>query len=310
MDEKIRALSDKAWELLHSGLHGDAYRHLSEACSLAEQLYGKGHPCYATILGNLGWLLYQIKRRGEALHYCEQAKEIFEKTNSTTSADYLLCQNNLATIYASLGLDDKALAIYESLLPLAKKGGRLEYATLLTNIGSQYRRRQSYATALKYLKLAENIYLEERAVRNPEYCGILNHIGLCYIGLKKYKTADYYFSKALDLLEVNGRINSTFYLATLNNLALVHQYSGQSETAIEIYSHIQRVMHSTFGADHPDIVNVLDNLSEIYIHSTSLTSSSPFFYSTSFSSPFSKPNAVRQEFLSPSPSLPGLLPRL
>lgn len=265
MDKKIRALSDEAWEFLHSGLYEDAYRHLSEARNLAEQLYGKEHPYYAAILGNLGWFLYQTKRGGEALHYCEQAKEIFEKTNSTSSADYLLCQNNLATIYASLGLDDKALAIYESLLPLAKKGGRLEYATLLINIGSQYQRRQSYTTALEYLISAVNIYSEEGGVRNPEYCGILNHIGLCYIGLKKYETASYYFSKALDLLQENRRINSALYLATLNNLALVYQHSGQSETAIEIYSHIQRVMRSTLGADNPDIVNVLDNLSEIYI---------------------------------------------
>lgn len=281
MDEKIRALSDKAWELLHSGLHEDAYRHLSESCNLAEQLYGKEHPCYAAILGNLGWLLYQIKRSGEALHYCEQAKEIFEKANSTTSADYLLCLNNLATIYASLGLDNKALAIYESLLPLAKKGGRLDYATLLASIGSQYRHRQSYATALEYLTLVENIYLEERAVRNPEYCGILNHIGRCYIGLKKYKIADYYFSKALDLLEVNERINSTIYLATLNNLALVYQHSGLGETAIEIYSHIKKVMHSTFGSDHPDIVNVLDNLSEIYIQRNDFVNAAELIFEAS-----------------------------
>ena len=59
------------------------------------------------------------------------------------------------------------------------------------------------------------------------------------------------------------------------------------------------------------ILDEVQRVPELFSYlSTSLTSSSPFFYSTSFSSPFSKPNAVRQEFLSPSPSLPGLLPRL
>ena len=265
MDTRIRTLSAKSWELLHSGQYEDAYRNISEACNLAEQLYGKEHPYYAVVLCNLGWFLYQIKRGVEGLHYCEQAKEIYEKTDPTSSMDYLLCLNNLATIYASLGLDDKALAIYESLLLLAKKGDGLEYATLLTNIGSQYRRRQQYDKALEYLKSAENIYSEGGGVKNSEYYGILNHIGLCYIGLKRYEIAIYYFSKARDLLQENRKGNGPIYLGTLSNLALAYQHSGQSETAIEIYSHILEVMRSTLGGDHPDIVNVLDNLSEIYI---------------------------------------------
>ncbi|MPM34702.1 hypothetical protein SDC9_81289 [bioreactor metagenome] len=264
MDTRIRTLSDKSWELLHSGQYEDAYRNIIEACNLAEQLYGKEHPYYAAVLGNLGFFLYQTNQK-EALNYCEQAEEIFEKTDSTFSMDYLLFRNNLAIIYASLGLNDMALAIYKSLLPLAKKGGGLEYATLLTNIGSQYECQQQYAKALEYLESAENIYSERGGVQNPEYYGILNHIGLCYIGLKKYKIAIGYFIKVRDFLQENGKGNGPIYLATLNNLALAYQHSGQSETAIEIYSHILDVMRSTLGRDHPDIVNVLDNLSEIYI---------------------------------------------
>jgi|GEM_PF-2040204 len=258
MDTRICTLSDKSWELLHSGQYEDAHRNISEACNLAEQLYGKGHPYYAVVLNNLGWVLYQTNQVEEALNYCEQAEEIFEKTDSTSSMDYLLCRNNLAIIYASLGLNNKALAIYESLLPLAKKENGLDYATLLTNIGSQYRCRQQYVTALEYLESAENIYSEKGGVQNPEYYGILNHIGLCYIGLKSYEIAIDYFSKARDLLQENGKENGPIYLATLNNLALAYQHFGQSETAIDIYSHILDVMRSTLGGDHPDIVNVLE----------------------------------------------------
>lgn len=265
MDTRIRRLSAKSWELLHSGLYEDAYRNISEACNLAEQLYGKEHPYYAAVLGNLGFFLYLTNQAKESLKYCEQAEEIFEKTDSTSSMDYLLCRNNLAIIYASLGLNDKALAIYESLLPLAKKGNGSEYATLLTNIGSQYRHRQQYVKALEYLESAENIYSKGGWVQNPEYYGILNHIGLCYIGLKSYEIAIYYFIKVRDFLQENGKENSPIYLGTLSNLALAYQNSGQSETAIEIYSHIMDVMRSTLGGDHPNVVNVLDNLSEIYI---------------------------------------------
>lgn len=265
VDTRIRTLSAKSWELLHSGHYEDSYRNISEACNLAEKLYGKEHPYYAAVMGNLGLFLYQTKREVEGLHCCEQAKEIFEKTDQTSSVDYLLCLNNLATIYDSLGLDDKALAIYESILPLAKKRGGLEYATLLTNIGSQYGCRQQYAKALEYLESAENIYSEKGGGQNPEYYSILNNIGLCYIGLKSYEIAIDCFSKAHDLLQENGKENGPIYLATLNNLALAYQLSRQSETAIEIYSHILDVMRSTLGKDHPDIVNILDNLSEIYI---------------------------------------------
>lgn len=265
MDTRICALSDKSRELLHSGQYEDAHRNISEACNLAEQLYGKGHPYYAVVLNNLGWVLYLTNQAEEALNHCEQAEEIFEKTDSTSSMDYLLCRNNLAIIYASLGLNDKALVIYESLLPLAKKEGGLEYATLLANIGSQYRRRQQYARALEYLKSAESIYSERERVQNPEYYGILNHIGLCYIGLKKYEIAICYFIKVRDFLQENGKENGPTYLPTLKYLALAYQKSGQSETAIEIYSHILDVMRSTLDGDYPDVVDVLDNLSEIYI---------------------------------------------
>lgn len=264
MDTRIHTLSDKSWELLHSGQYEDAYRNISKACNLAEQLYGKEHQYYAAVLGNLGLFLYKTKREREGLHCCEQAEEIFEKTNSTSSMDYLFFRNNLATIYVSLGLNDKALAIYESLLPLAKKGNKLE-STLLTNIGAQYRYRQQYAKALEYLESAENICSDRGRVQYPEYYGILNHIGLCYIGLKRYEIAIDYFNKARDLLQENRKENGPIYLATLNNLALAYQHSGQNETAIDLYSHIRDVMRSTLGEDHPKVVNVLDNLSEIYI---------------------------------------------
>ncbi len=265
MDGKIRVLSDKARNHFLSGRFEDGYRCISEACDLAEQLYGKEHPYYAAILGNFGLFLHETKRGEEALYYCEQAKEIFEKTAQAPSKDYLLCLNNLATIYASLGLNDKALAVYESVLPRIERDGGLDYATILANIGSQYRRQQRYMEALDYLKPARNIYLEKGEVHNSEYYGILNLIGLCDIGLRNYKSAIYWFSKALDLLQENGRGNGLLFLTTLNNLALAYQQSGQSDTAVEIYSYMQGVMRPTLGEDHPGIVNVLDNLSEIFV---------------------------------------------
>lgn len=272
MDGKIHELSARSRDFLYSGRCEDAYKCIKAACSLAGQLYGKEHPHYATTLGNMGWVLHQTNQGGGALHCLEQAKEIFERAGSRSSVDYLLCLNNLAAVYASLGLNDKALATYKSILPQAENLDKLTYATILTNIGSQYRCRHQCTKALEYLKRAMNIYSGEKGgVRGPEYCGVVIHIGRCYAQLKRYKTAIYYFSKVLDLLDERGEENGIYYLAALNNLALAYQCSGEGDIAIEIYSHILKVARSTIGEDHQDIVNVLDNLSDIYIQRNDFT---------------------------------------
>ncbi|MFA7071886.1 MAG: CHAT domain-containing protein [Methanoculleus bourgensis] len=266
MDVNIRALSDKAYNLFQDGRFDDAHGYLRKACALAESKYGREHPHYAALLCNLGWFLHQTRQGRESIHYCERAKEIFEKTGSVRSPEYQLCLNNLATIYASLGLNDRALRIYESLLQMmSDRAPGLDYATVLTNIGSQYRNRQQYQKAIEYLEHATTIYIEERAVKDPNYCAILNQIGLCYVGLKRYKRSVYYFSKALDLLSEKERTQAPLYLATLNNLALAYQNMGELRTAFDIYLQIYEVMQSIYGEDHLNITNVYDNLSKIYI---------------------------------------------
>lgn len=265
MEQRINDLNNRSWDLYHQGKSSEAYNSQKEACMLAKQYYGQENPNYAKILCNFGWLIHEINQGRESLHYCEQARAIFERAGWIHSNEYRMCMNNLATIYSSLGIDG-ALQLYESLLSTTDESENpLDYATILTNIGSKYNDLQRFTQALSCLSKAKTIYENGRAVKNPEYCGILNHIGLSYIGMGKYERSLYYFSQSIEILQENGLIMGPYYFASLNNSALAYQKIGDYKTAIEIYTYIGNVIRSTYGNDHLNITNIFDNLAGICI---------------------------------------------
>lgn len=282
MSPEINKLLENAIGHYNTGYYTEAYDYFSEAYHQAEQIYGKNHPCYAIALGYFGFYLYKIKQDRNSIQYCESAKEILEKAGHVDSQEYRTALNNLAVIYSSFGLKQKACSIYTSILKIESKDKKdSNYANTLINRGSIHRDMGRYHEALNDHKEAKKIYEVNGNTRTLEYAALLNHIGLDFIGLQNYNGSINYFNKALTLLKEIGLENGPDYLPILSNIALANQKKGNYEKSIEIYAQILELFRSRFGENHVDITNIFDNLSEIYIRNNNYEKAFEFIIKSS-----------------------------
>ena len=275
MDQSLKELNEKGFKLIGIGDFKNAKQCIQKAFHLAKTKYGPDHPEYAIILTGCGYYAQRANHDfKEAMRCYEKAEKILLASGWKNTIQYRAVLNNKATIYSSLNNKDKALAIYESLLQINYKPDEImDYAMSLINAGSLRCQKQQYDTGLNHLKKAKKIFNDTGANNNLDfissYNGLLNQTGLCYIGQKKYLSAIKEFNTALNILKDFNLEQSSLSLPTLNNLALVYQMKGQMKgdykTLRGTYTKIIATSNLLFGSNNPDIRDIYDNISGIYI---------------------------------------------
>lgn len=142
---------------------------------------------------------------------------------------------NMAIIFLSCDIYDKALELFLKSLSIAEKKQNQQYIrTNKNNIGGVYFRLEQYEQALNYFKDAlsttETMIAEGDTMQKGLLHAFYNNIGLCYISLNNISEASRYIQKAISLCDTNDYENLGQYY---NNMAGLHYELGNKTTAYD-----------------------------------------------------------------------------
>ncbi len=147
------------------------------------------------LLSNQGDLLLKIKQYDEALHVLEKSKKIKNKINASSKSKGVT-DLNIALVYNALGDNDKALTIFNKIIPLfrSQKGAaNLMYS--LVGRGELYNQNKEYKKAVIDCKESFDLAIKSDEL---EY---LNSSSKClsdaYRSLGNFEKAYYYQTKYL-----------------------------------------------------------------------------------------------------------------
>ena len=106
-----------------------------QALTLRKKLLGENHPDYATSLGNLARVYFDMGNYPKALELYRQASTCARNSWARTTPTTPSSLGNLANLYLAIGDYPKALEIHQQALNLRKKlsgENHPDYATRLT----------------------------------------------------------------------------------------------------------------------------------------------------------------------------------
>ena len=152
--------------------------------------------------------------------------------------DYARDLNNLAGLYYSQGLYDKAEPLYKEVIEIT--GNALgkdhpSYATSLNNLAELYRTQGLYDKAEPlYIKAIE---IDKKALgeEHPDYARDLNNLGGLYRAQGLYDQAEPLYKEAMEITGNALGKDHPSYATSLNNLALLYYSQGLYDKAEPLY---------------------------------------------------------------------------
>ena len=188
--------------------------------------------------------------------------------------DYATSLNNLALLYHSMGVDEKAEPLFLQAKDLTKKllgENHPDYANSLNNLAALYHSMGAY-------EKAEPLYLQARNLRKQlldenhpsyarslnDYATSLNNLAALYHSMGAYEKAELLYLQARDLRKQLLGENHPDYADILNNLAGLYSSMRAYEKAELLYLQAKDLRKKLLGENHPDYADSLNNLAALY----------------------------------------------
>ena len=207
-----------------------------EALKIDEEVLGKEHIDYTTVLSNLGGLLDEMGRYEEAEPILREALEINEKILGQRHPNYAIDLGNLAGLLENLGCYDEAEALFRE---------------------------------------ATDTILETQGKSHPAYTNILSNLANLLVETERYDEAELLYRKAVAVdEEVRGKEHPS-YANGLNNLANLLKKTGRYSDAELLYTKALSICEDRLGEDHPHTRLVANNYRLLLQELEQQTSSPP-----------------------------------
>ena len=219
---------------LYQGTYPAALAAFQRSLELAEA--GNDAEAASVRLCNIGIVHFFQGQYLDALQSYERALRKSEQLASAMSNGRQLALGNLAVLYEQLGQNEVALGYYRRAQAAAAALRSPEYAQLLSNIGTLYRRMGDPVKALQMYQEALRVF-----ARTPHSDGqtrVLENIGIVYaLDYKKPTRALESFTEALHLAETSGNRRQIvaahlFRGEALFRLGLIRESGEAYETAL------------------------------------------------------------------------------
>ncbi len=155
-----------------------------------------------------------------------------EKMNNTFGV--AACNLTLGNIYYSQGDTDGALAAYKkafALNRLSKRNPDFEGA-VLANIGAMYNQKGDYYLALKYMRMAEQVFSSNGM--SSRLGSSNNNMGAVYRDLEQYDSAIFYGKKGLKIYREADRPEGV--ANALMALGLTEKWLGSNDSALSYFT--------------------------------------------------------------------------
>lgn len=200
-----KSVRDENLVLSYKSLGNAAYKQAKYG--EAEQWYLKAleiKPQDSDILNELGFLSIYLAKYNDGVDYIKKAISEMEKRKDTTNVFYGTLLNNLASLYKSQALYDKA----ESLFIRALNIGVLNlvtdnpaYAAWLNNLAELYALQGLYGKAESFYQRALKISEESLGMDHPSVAIRLNNLAGLYHKQRLYDKAESLYTRAIKIDE-------------------------------------------------------------------------------------------------------------
>jgi|GEM_PF-1892013 len=141
---------------------------------------------------------------------------------------------------------------------------KAEFAALLNNIGSVYRRMGDYDRALEYhlkdLAITEKVL----GMEHPNTATSYNNIGSVYEDMGDYDRALEYYEKAVKTLEKVLGTEHPDTATSYNNIGLLYTRMGDYNRALEYHEKAVKIREKVLGTEHPDTAVSYNNIGGVY----------------------------------------------
>ena len=243
------------------GAIGNLYRELNRY-NEAEDYYSKSNNIFITNKEDIEQGNYAIHLLNTGLNYYYKGDyknaeinfkislNIFETFYGEYDERYLSSLNNIAGVYAKIGLDDKAQYYFEKALKLKKNKygeNHIEFANTSHNLAFVYHNNGNDSLAIIHIKKAAPIRKNILGEYSIEYASSLDILGYIYLANCEFKLSDSCFNAAYNIYKKMFGERSLECASELYSIGLLNLFQGN-------YDKGQKYLENSLKIDTSNIV--------------------------------------------------------
>lgn len=182
-------------------------------------------------------------------------------------AEYATTLGNLAEVYRSRGMLDKAEPLYLEAMALDKEAlgeNHPSYATDVNNLALLYAAQGADEKAEDHYLKALSIWRVILGKDHPDYAQGLNNLGALYKSMGELQKAEALYNESLAILEKSPGKTHPDYAKGVNNLAGLYMAMGEFERAEPLFLRAKDILKTALGEKHPQYGGTLNNLALFY----------------------------------------------
>jgi CHAT domain-containing protein/tetratricopeptide (TPR) repeat protein len=254
-------------DLRNADRFDEAVKPIEELVTLAEQLWGEGHPEVGNALGQLAAAYDAVGRTAEAEQALLKELEIRERTVGPDHPDTGTVINNLANIYDNTGRKDQAWAMYQrayETLARSKNPDPESMTTALATYGNHYYDEGRYDLAEQYHLKALTLAKKGLGAGNEDVATCMNNLAYDYIAQHRFAEAEKLVKGAMQIDVKRWGHKSSNYYSDLESLANIYFEQGRWNEAEEVNLESLAFYKKHLGDLHPATGGTYDDLAKIY----------------------------------------------
>jgi tetratricopeptide (TPR) repeat protein len=233
---------------------------------LQTKALGLDHPDVATVLRNLGNVLYETGDYAGARPLFERALAIREKALGPDHPDVAANLGNLALLLQDTGDYAGARPLLERALAIAEKAlgpDHPDVASDLTNLAGLLRDTGDYGEARALCERVVRINDKVLGPDHPMVATSLNNLAAVLHDTGDYAEARPLYERALAISEKALGPDHPEVATSLNNLAAALHDTGDYAEARRLYERALAIFEKALGPDHPQVAANLGNLAAL-----------------------------------------------
>jgi len=246
------------------GFYDDAISLFQRSLDISEKAADKSS--IATPLANLSEAYRDQGQFDKALPLAMRALEILDKFDGKIQKR-ATAMNNLGLIFEAQGNYSEALIYFQQSLHLLE--GTLgknhpDLATPLNNLSRLYNELNDTPKALALAERSLAICEQAFGEGHRTTAGVINTVAVLYSKSGNQQKALALFKRSLAILEKTVGLHDPMAADVQVNIAVRLMDDGKIDEALAMYQKALTSLIVSFGQDHPDLINILNNMSDAY----------------------------------------------